>query len=74
MDAGTVAFLRQAGCTEVDHLRLGDLGIHGNGHLVDRACRPTREAAARGEDAGPADFLRAWTTLKAREGTRRRGP
>ncbi|MFD0689657.1 alpha/beta hydrolase family protein [Actinomadura fibrosa] len=30
---------------------------------VDRACRPIREAAARGEDAGTADFLRAWTAL-----------
>jgi hypothetical protein len=25
---------------------------------VDRACRPLRDAAARGEDAGTADFLR----------------
>jgi dienelactone hydrolase len=30
---------------------------------VDRACRPIKEAAARGEDAGTADFLRAWTAL-----------
>ncbi|WP_040701705.1 alpha/beta hydrolase family protein [Nocardia vinacea] len=30
---------------------------------VDRACRPIREAATRGEDAGTADFLRAWTDL-----------
>jgi dienelactone hydrolase len=30
---------------------------------VDRACRPIREAAARGEDAGTADFLAAWTGL-----------
>lgn len=30
---------------------------------VDRACQPIREAAQRGEDAGTADFLRAWTTL-----------
>jgi pimeloyl-ACP methyl ester carboxylesterase len=34
MDVGTVAFLRQAGCTLIDHLRLGDLGVHGNGHLM----------------------------------------
>jgi pimeloyl-ACP methyl ester carboxylesterase len=34
MDAGTVAFLRQAGCARVHHLRLGELGIHGNGHLM----------------------------------------
>jgi pimeloyl-ACP methyl ester carboxylesterase len=34
MDAATVAFLRQAGCTKVHHLRLGELGIHGNGHLM----------------------------------------
>jgi dienelactone hydrolase len=30
---------------------------------VDRACRPIREAAARGEDAGTTDFLAAWTDL-----------
>ncbi|MFJ7217588.1 alpha/beta hydrolase family protein [Amycolatopsis sp. NPDC098790] len=30
---------------------------------VDRACRPIREAAARGSDAGTPDFLRAWTAL-----------
>jgi hypothetical protein len=30
---------------------------------VDRACRPLREAAARGEDAGTADFLRVWGGL-----------
>ncbi|MDY7103047.1 MAG: alpha/beta fold hydrolase [Actinomycetota bacterium] len=30
---------------------------------VDRACRPIREAAGRGEDAGTTDFLRAWTAL-----------
>jgi dienelactone hydrolase len=30
---------------------------------VDRACRPIRDAAARGEDAGTGDFLAAWTTL-----------
>ncbi|MCY1136663.1 alpha/beta fold hydrolase [Actinoplanes sp. Pm04-4] len=30
---------------------------------VDRACRPIREAAAGGEDAGTPDFLRAWTGL-----------
>ena len=30
---------------------------------VDRACRPIRAAAARGEDAGTGDFLAAWTDL-----------
>src|SRR4051794_17256961 len=30
---------------------------------VDRACRPIRQAATRGEDAGTADFLRAWRAL-----------
>ncbi|MET9972102.1 alpha/beta hydrolase [Streptomyces sp. NPDC006356] len=30
---------------------------------VDRACRTLKEAAARGEDAGTEDFLRAWTGL-----------
>ncbi|MEV4290836.1 alpha/beta fold hydrolase [Nonomuraea bangladeshensis] len=30
---------------------------------VDRACRPIKEAAAQGEDAGTPDLLRAWTAL-----------
>jgi dienelactone hydrolase len=30
---------------------------------VDRACRPIKEAAAAGEDAGTPQFLRAWTAL-----------
>ncbi len=30
---------------------------------VDRACRPIRDAGARGEDAGTGDFLAAWTAL-----------
>lgn len=30
---------------------------------VDRACRPIRDAAAGGEDAGTPAFLRAWTAL-----------
>jgi dienelactone hydrolase len=30
---------------------------------VDRACRPIKEAAANGEDAGTPEFLRAWTAL-----------
>ncbi|GAB3979748.1 alpha/beta fold hydrolase [Actinoallomurus acanthiterrae] len=30
---------------------------------VDRACRPIKELAARGEDAGTPGFLRAWTAL-----------
>jgi dienelactone hydrolase len=30
---------------------------------IDRACRPLREAAARGEDAGTGEFLRVWTGL-----------
>jgi pimeloyl-ACP methyl ester carboxylesterase len=30
---------------------------------VDRACRPIRDAAAGGEDAGTPAFLAAWTTL-----------
>jgi pimeloyl-ACP methyl ester carboxylesterase len=34
MDLGTVAFLRQAGCRAVEHVRLGALGVHGNGHLM----------------------------------------
>lgn len=30
---------------------------------VDRACRPLREAATRGEDAGTREFLEVWTGL-----------
>ncbi len=30
---------------------------------VDRACRPIKEAALAGADAGTPDFLRAWTSL-----------
>jgi hypothetical protein len=30
---------------------------------VDRACRPIKDAAGAGEDAGTPDFLRAWTAL-----------
>ncbi|WP_448612796.1 alpha/beta hydrolase family protein [Modestobacter sp. URMC 112] len=30
---------------------------------VDRACRPIKEAAQQGEDAGTKDFLRAWRKL-----------
>jgi hypothetical protein len=30
---------------------------------VDRACRPLREAAARGSDAGTGDLMRAWSGL-----------
>jgi pimeloyl-ACP methyl ester carboxylesterase len=30
---------------------------------VDRACRPIKDAAAGGEDAGTPAFLRAWTAL-----------
>ncbi|MBO4256210.1 hypothetical protein [Streptomyces griseorubiginosus] len=32
--ASTVAFLQQVGCTDVDHLRLGELGVHPYGHLM----------------------------------------
>ena len=42
------------------------VGALNNGGLideVDRACRPLREAAARGSDAGTGDFLRVWTGL-----------
>lgn len=34
MDIGTVAYLRQAGCSRVDHLVLDELGVRGNGHLM----------------------------------------
>ena len=33
VDGATVAFLQQAGCA-VEHLRLADHGVHGNGHLM----------------------------------------
>ncbi|MFI7583056.1 alpha/beta hydrolase family protein [Kocuria sp. M1N1S27] len=41
-------------------------GALNNGGLIDeidRACRPLREAATRGEDAGTEDFLAVWTGL-----------
>ncbi|MUL79006.1 S9 family peptidase [Mycolicibacterium sp. CBMA 226] len=41
-------------------------GALNNGGLideVDRACRPIKDAAQRGEDAGTEDFLRAWSDL-----------
>ena len=34
IDANTVAFLRQAGCSRVEHIRLGEWGVTGNGHLM----------------------------------------
>lgn len=33
-DAFTASFLRQAGVVTVDHLKLPDVGIRGNGHLM----------------------------------------
>ena len=30
---------------------------------VDRACRPIKNAAERGEDSGTAEFLQAWSAL-----------
>lgn len=32
-DECNVRYLRQAGCSRVDHVELGDVGIHGNGHM-----------------------------------------
>lgn len=32
-DVCTVDYYRQAGCTEVDHIELANIGIHGNGHM-----------------------------------------
>jgi pimeloyl-ACP methyl ester carboxylesterase len=32
-DWAVVRFLRQAGCQRAEHLNLGDVGIHGNGHM-----------------------------------------
>lgn len=29
-----IKFLNQAGCTDIEHMELGEIGIHGNGHLV----------------------------------------
>ena len=34
MDTNTVAFLRQAGCSRVEHIRLAERGVTGNGHLM----------------------------------------
>lgn len=33
-DHSIVAFLEQAGCERVEHMKLADLGIHGNGHML----------------------------------------
>lgn len=33
-DYCTVKFLRQAGCHKTKHIELGDIGIHGNGHML----------------------------------------
>jgi pimeloyl-ACP methyl ester carboxylesterase len=43
-DGATVAFLQEAGCS-VEHLRLADHGVHGNGHLMMLE-RNNREALA----------------------------
>ncbi|OLN97890.1 putative secreted lipase-like protein 3 [Colletotrichum chlorophyti] len=32
-DYCTVQFLQQAGCSKTEHLELGEVGIHGNGHM-----------------------------------------
>ncbi|KAF4972717.1 hypothetical protein FSARC_782 [Fusarium sarcochroum] len=32
-DYCTVKFLQQAGCSKTEHLELGEIGIHGNGHM-----------------------------------------
>ncbi|KAK7942606.1 uncharacterized protein PG986_011719 [Apiospora aurea] len=32
-DECNVRYLRQAGCSKVEHVELGDVGIHGNGHM-----------------------------------------
>jgi dienelactone hydrolase len=45
---------------------LGVVAALNSGGLIDeinRACRPIRDAAAQGADAGTPDFLRAWTAL-----------
>lgn len=33
-DHCTFEFLKQAGCEKLEHMKLADLGIHGNGHLL----------------------------------------
>lgn len=33
-DYCTVNFLKQAGCDKASHMELGELGIHGNGHMM----------------------------------------
>lgn len=32
-DYCTTRFLKQAGCSKLKHIELGDIGIHGNGHM-----------------------------------------
>ena len=42
--------------------------LHNGGALaeIDEACRPIREAAAQGTDAGTGDFFRSWSALADR--------
>jgi esterase/lipase len=42
------------------------LYVGGNHGEVDAACRPLREASARGEDAGTAEFFDSWIKLADR--------
>ena len=36
---------------------------------VDRACRPIKDAANAGEDAGTPEFLRAWSSAARASGS-----
>jgi dienelactone hydrolase len=42
-----------------------DIALESGGRIgeVDEMCRPLREAAARGEDAGTGDFLQSWRAM-----------
>ena len=42
--------------------------LHNGGHLaeVDEACRPIRDAAAEGADAGTAEFFASWSAVATR--------
>src|ERR1700675_1405204 len=42
------------------------LYVGGNHGEIDAACRPLREAGARGEDAGTAEFFESWIKLADR--------
>jgi hypothetical protein len=68
-DAATVAFLRQAGCRTAEHLQLGDLGVHGNGHMMMLE-RNTRRSSTACSTGSPATSIGRTPALPVRSETR----